>query len=226
MTIDVDLELVRELHPEGPGISSQARPRARAALLGEIEGEVGSRRQPLQRRFRLPLLPSLGLPPGASRRRVALSGAVVGTLVAGLLAAGALLPAGETRDSELGATPASAAIVLDRAANTAMSRAAVYPTARQYGYLKVETGSTSSAGQTSNAGRQIFGDRRIHPVQRELGDGGVPAGAQDDPDALAVVAEPELLVDCVQVEVHSDTNAGWNSPIFSSMITNRRREWW
>jgi hypothetical protein len=39
-------------------------------------------------------------------------------------------------------------------------------------------------------------------VRRELGDGGVPAGARDDPDALAVVAEPELLVHCVQVEVH------------------------
>ena len=63
-------------------------------------------------------------------------------------------------------------------------------------------------------------------VRRELGDGGVPAGAQDDPDALAVVAEPELLVDCVQVEVHLRHELRLELTDLSSMITNRRREWW
>jgi hypothetical protein len=46
------------------------------------------------------------------------------------------------------------------------------------------------------------GDRCVDAVQRELGDGFVAVGAEDDADALAVVAEAELLVDGVEVEVH------------------------
>ncbi len=67
-------------------------------------------------------------------------------LAAGVLIAAALLPAGGSDDAQLGPTPASAAIALDRAASTAMRQTAVYPTARQYEYVKVQEGVTSSAG--------------------------------------------------------------------------------
>jgi hypothetical protein len=68
-------------------------------------------------------------------------------LVAGLLAAAALLPAGAGHDGRLGPAPVSAAIVLDRAARTALSQAAVYPTARQYEYMKVQEGYTTSVSE-------------------------------------------------------------------------------
>jgi hypothetical protein len=70
----------------------------------------------------------------------------VAALAAGVLIAAALLPAGGSDDPQLGPTPASAAIALDRAASTAMRQTAVYPTARQYEYVKVQEGVTSSAG--------------------------------------------------------------------------------
>ena len=82
----------------------------------------------------------------AGRRRLALSAGVVAVLAAGVLIAAALLPAGGSDDAQLGPTPASAAIALDRAASTAMRQTAVYPTARQYEYVKVQEGVTSSAG--------------------------------------------------------------------------------
>ena len=83
----------------------------------------------------------------ARRRRLGLLGAVVGVLAAGVLVGA--LPTGGTDDTQLGLTPASAAIALDRAATAAMRQAAVYPTARQYEYLKVQEGVTSSVGVAS-----------------------------------------------------------------------------
>ncbi len=82
----------------------------------------------------------------AGRRRLAVSGGVVATLAAGVLIAAALLPAGGSDDAQLGPTPASATIALDRAASTAIRQTAVYPTARQYEYVKVQEGVTSSVG--------------------------------------------------------------------------------
>ena len=64
-----------------------------------------------------------------------------------MLTAAALLPTGGSHDAQLGPTPASAAIALDRAAGTAMRQTAVYPTARQYEYVKVQEGVTSAGGE-------------------------------------------------------------------------------
>jgi hypothetical protein len=60
MSADVDLELVRELHPRSDG-SREARDRARAALLAAVS-QANDPRPPRRRaRPRLPLLPSIGL---------------------------------------------------------------------------------------------------------------------------------------------------------------------
>jgi hypothetical protein len=83
---------------------------------------------------------------GAGRRRLGLSGAVVAAAAVGVLIAAALLPIGGSRDAPLGPTPASAAVALDRAASTAMRQMTVFPTARQYEYVKVQEGVTSSGG--------------------------------------------------------------------------------
>lgn len=82
---------------------------------------------------------------GAARRRLARLGGVV-VLAAGVLAAVALLPSGGRHDAQLGPTPASAAIALDHAASIAMRQTAVYPSARQYEYVKVQEGTTTSGG--------------------------------------------------------------------------------
>jgi hypothetical protein len=60
MSTDVDLELVRELHPRSDG-SAEARARARQALLAAVSDadSPGTRRQRARRR--LPLIPSIGL---------------------------------------------------------------------------------------------------------------------------------------------------------------------
>lgn len=80
-----------------------------------------------------------------ARRRVALAAAVVAGIAAAVLAVGGLLGAGG-REGELGATPASAAVVLDRAASTAMRQPAVNPTATQYEFVKVQEGGLGEAG--------------------------------------------------------------------------------
>jgi hypothetical protein len=51
-------ELVHELHPEGEGPSPDARDRARAALMSEIDGLGGG--PPTRRRLRLRLVPAIG----------------------------------------------------------------------------------------------------------------------------------------------------------------------
>jgi hypothetical protein len=60
MSTDLDLELVRELHPAGDA-SPEARDRARAALLVAIGSRGEPRPQRARARLRFPLLPSIGL---------------------------------------------------------------------------------------------------------------------------------------------------------------------
>jgi hypothetical protein len=94
----MDLELVRELHPESEQ-SSQARDRARAALLAQIAAATrGSARR------RLPLLPSIGL-------TGALAAAVAAVVISAGLRGGAAQPA------------SAAAAVLERAALAAQTSA-------------------------------------------------------------------------------------------------------
>lgn len=119
--------IIREARRPGRPGSSQHAWRSR----GVAEGRAPRRPRSLRRR--------------AGRRRLARSGAVV-VLAAGVLTAAALLPTGGSHDAQLGPTPASAAVALDRAATTAMRQTAVYPTARQYEYVKVQEGMTSSGG--------------------------------------------------------------------------------
>jgi hypothetical protein len=103
MSTDMDLELVRELHPESEE-SSQARDRARAVLLAQIAIATGA---PVRRRRigrRLPLLPSIGL-------AGAVAAAVAAVLIAVGLRGGAAQPA------------SAAAAVLERAALAAQASA-------------------------------------------------------------------------------------------------------
>lgn len=94
-----------------------------------------------------------GPTPRRRRRRVVLSGALVGALAATLLAIAALLPAGEGHETQLAPPPASAAaIALDRAAQTAMHRPQLFPSARQYQYLAVEDGTVSGFGRGATGG--------------------------------------------------------------------------
>ncbi len=125
------VEGVRSARNElGDAIVGEARRRARTRVA--VGGSLGVQRRPRPR-----------------SRRLALLGAVVGALAAGVLVVSGLLPSGGSHTAQLGPTPASAAIALDRAATTAMRQAAVYPTASQYEYLKVQEGITSSVGQAS-----------------------------------------------------------------------------
>jgi hypothetical protein len=122
--------IIRETRRSGrPGLSQHAS-RSRGVTEGRARS-VERRPRSLRRR--------------AGRRRLARSGAVV-VLAAGVLTAAALLPSGGSHDAQLGPTPASAAIALDRVARTAMRQTAVYPTARQYEYVMVQEGLTSSGG--------------------------------------------------------------------------------
>jgi hypothetical protein len=58
MTSGIDLDLLSELHPEGDGVSREARAEARAALMGEIDAR--GRRPPMRPRSRLRLGTSVG----------------------------------------------------------------------------------------------------------------------------------------------------------------------
>ena len=131
LPLDEDVErLLKSLDPvERDVLSVTSVASARDALGEAIVREVRRRPRSVGRR--------------AGRRRLARSGAVL-VLAAGVLTAAALLPSGGSHDAQLGPTPASAAIALDRAASTALSQTAIYPTARQYEYVKVQEGVTSS----------------------------------------------------------------------------------
>lgn len=92
----------------------------------------------------------------------ALTAAVAGGVAVAVLAMSGLLPAGG-REGELGATPASAAVVLDRAARTAMRQPAVNPTTTQYEFVKVQEGGLGEAGRggwSRRFRRQAGGGRR------------------------------------------------------------------
>jgi hypothetical protein len=60
MSADIELELVRELHPRSDG-SREARDRARAALLAAVSQANNPGTHRLRARPRLPVLPSIGL---------------------------------------------------------------------------------------------------------------------------------------------------------------------
>jgi hypothetical protein len=101
VSTDMDLELVRELYPESEE-SSQARDRARAALLAQIATATGARARRRRIGRRLPLLPSIGL-------AGALAAAVAAVVIAAGLRGGAAQPA------------SAAAAVLERAALAAQT---------------------------------------------------------------------------------------------------------
>jgi hypothetical protein len=95
MRTDLDLELVRELHP--PSAVDPGRERARAALLAEIEGAAAPRRRRKRARRRL-------APVGLA---AAMAAVAAGIVLALSLRGGAANP------------PSAAALVLQRAARTA-----------------------------------------------------------------------------------------------------------
>lgn len=115
--------------------------RLRDELLTELAGEL-SLRQPSARRRR-----QRGF--GIGRRRVVAVAGIAAIAVVGVLAMVALLPAGGGHDGPLDVPAASAAVVLDRAAQAAMRAAPVVPGRGQYGFVKVETGSALGSGQSS-----------------------------------------------------------------------------
>lgn len=99
-------------------------------------------------------------PWGRGRRRFAVLVASVTGLAAAVFAANGLLPQQQRGNEErsLGPAPASAAVVLERAAYTARRQPAVSLTAHQYEYLKTLNGLTSSGGSSDSAGH-LFGVR-------------------------------------------------------------------
>jgi hypothetical protein len=72
--------------------------------------------------------------------------AAIAAVVVGALAMVGLLPAGGDHDGPLDVPAASAAVVLDRAAQAAMRSTVVVPGVGQYGFVKVETGSVVGTG--------------------------------------------------------------------------------
>lgn len=99
-------------------------------------------------------------PQDRGRRRFAVLAASVTAFAAAVFAANALLPQQQRRSGErsFGPAPASAAVVLERAAYTARRQRAVSLTAHQYEYLKTLNGLTSSGGSSDSAGHR-FGVR-------------------------------------------------------------------
>jgi hypothetical protein len=97
---------------------------------------------------------------GRGRRRFAVVAASVAGLTAAFFAANALLPQQQRGSGErsFGPAPASATVVLERAAYTARRQPAVSLTAHQYEYLKTLNGLTSSGGSSDSAGHR-FGVR-------------------------------------------------------------------
>lgn len=84
----------------------------------------------------------------SGRRLVALAGILVASLGA-VLAGAALLPASGPQGDQLEVAPAAAAVVLGRAAQTAMRAAPVVPGPRQYAFLRVQTRSVLGGGPSS-----------------------------------------------------------------------------
>lgn len=80
------------------------------------------------------------------RRRLTAAAAIAAVVVAAVLVALASLPGGGDHAGQLDVPSASAAVVLDRAAQAAMRMASVAPGPGQYGFVKVETGSVGGMG--------------------------------------------------------------------------------
>jgi len=97
---------------------------------------------------------------GRGRRRFAVLAASVAGIAAAVFAANALLPQQQRGSGErsFGPAPASAAVVLERAAYTARRQPAASLSAHQYEYVKTLNGLTSSGGSSDGAGRR-FGVR-------------------------------------------------------------------
>jgi hypothetical protein len=112
--------------------------RLRDELLAELAGEPSSCQAAVRRRHR-----TRGF--GADRRRVAAAAAIAAVIVGGLAIVG-LLPAGGGHDGPLDVPAASAAVVLDRAAQAAMRSMSVVPDQGQYGFVNVKMGSVGGGG--------------------------------------------------------------------------------
>jgi hypothetical protein len=112
-------------------------------LLVELAGELSSRpRAARDRRQRWV---------GAGRRRMAaVAGVAVAAVVGGLGMVGSL-PTGGGHDGPLDVPAASAAVVLDRAAQAAMRSTSVVPSRGQYGFVKVEAGTVIGTGSAVGA---------------------------------------------------------------------------
>ena len=120
-----------------PAIGDSSR-RVRDELLVELACELSSRpRVPRDRRQRWV---------GTGRwRMAAVAGLAVAALVGGLAMVGSLLTGGG-HDGPLDVPAASAAVVLDRAAQAAMRSTSVVAGRGQYGFVKVETGTVLGLG--------------------------------------------------------------------------------
>jgi len=89
---------------------------------------------------------------GSARRRVAV-GAAIATVVAGLLALVGSLPTGAGHGGPLDVPVASAAVVLDRAAQAALRAMTVAPGRGEYGFVEVQTGSVIGTGPAIGPGQ-------------------------------------------------------------------------
>jgi hypothetical protein len=118
--------------------TADASRRLRDELLVELAGELSSRPEAARDRRQHWVR--------AGRRRVAAVGGVAAAVVVGGLAMVGSLPTGGGHDGPLDVPAASAAVVLDRAAQAAMRSMSVVPSQGQYGFVKVETGTVIGTG--------------------------------------------------------------------------------
>lgn len=84
---------------------------------------------------------------------MAAAGTVTAVVAVAALAMVGWLPASGSHGGPLGVPAASAAVVLDRAAQVAIRSASVVPGHAQYGFVKVETGSVFGTGSAEGAKR-------------------------------------------------------------------------
>ena len=117
---------------------AHASRRLRDELLVELAGELSSRQLSAGSRRRRGF--------GVAGGRVAVAATVTAVVAVGVFAMVGWLPVGGGHDGPLDAPSASAAVVLDRAAQVAMRSANVATGAGEYGFLKVETASVVGTG--------------------------------------------------------------------------------
>ena len=114
--------------------------RLRDELLAELAGELASHQRAARGRR-----PGFG----AGGRRVGAAAAIAAVVVVGVLAMVGWLPAGGDRSGPLDVPTASAAVVLQRAAQVAMRSTSVVPGRGQFGFVRVETGSVGGTGRAA-----------------------------------------------------------------------------